>query len=108
MQVQSSVRVNATPEQVWSYVVDPTNWAQLIERLRAGARRSMRRVGAQLGGAVEASPTKDEVVDLYHRAAPSYDAVMRIYERLGFETIGEADVGPMHTWCMFWPTKETA
>lgn len=31
-----------------------------------------------------------------------------LYEHLGFETIGEADVGPMHTWCMFWPTKETA
>ena len=25
-----------------------------------------------------------------------------LYEHLGFEVVAEADVGPLHTWCMFW------
>lgn len=27
------------------------------------------------------------------------------YRRLGYEVIGEADVGPLHTWCLFRPSR---
>lgn len=26
-----------------------------------------------------------------------------LYEHLGFAVVGEADIGPLHTWSMFWP-----
>lgn len=28
-----------------------------------------------------------------------------IYRHLGYEVIGEVDVGPLHTWCMFRPSR---
>ncbi|HSE39641.1 MAG TPA: GNAT family N-acetyltransferase [Acidobacteriota bacterium] len=30
---------------------------------------------------------------------------VRIYQHFGFRTISETDVGDMHSWCMFCPTK---
>ena len=31
-----------------------------------------------------------------------------LYEHLGFEVVGEGDVGELHTWCMLWPAPGDA